>query len=128
MTRFNTVKVVLYPISNEPIILGWLAEPESRPSFSEVVPRFSEMLEDPLRYILTTTDGAVADYAKLPSNTLKTGEFTYENPFMTNMDSASVPPHSEHEHNARGGSYDAQGTRGSLSNEFDTVSTSTNFK
>ena len=80
------------------------------------------MLEDPLRYILTTTDGAVADYTKLPSNVLKTGEFTYENPFMTNMDSASVPPHSEIEQNVRGGSYDPQGLNGGLSNEFNAVS------
>ena len=37
------------------------------------------MLEDPLRYILTTTDGAMESYNDLPSNVLNTGECTYEN-------------------------------------------------
>ena len=37
------------------------------------------MLEDPLRYILTTTDGAMENYSGLPSNVPNTGECTYEN-------------------------------------------------
>ncbi len=37
------------------------------------------MLEDPLRFILTTTDGAIESYNNLPSNVPNTGECTYEN-------------------------------------------------
>lgn len=68
------------------ILLGWLAEPDTRPSFTELVTRLSEMLKDPLRYILTTTDGAVDDYSKLPSNIHLTGDCTYENnPFLSSI-------------------------------------------
>ncbi len=33
---------------------GWLRDPDSRPSFVDVVERVDEMVQDPLRYILTT--------------------------------------------------------------------------
>lgn len=68
--------------------VGWLKEPESRPTFAMLASRFFEMVDDPLRYILTTMDGAVENYNMLPSNTNNPGEFTYENnPFMTSMQS-----------------------------------------
>lgn len=45
----------------------------------ELVSRLSEMLDDPLRYILTTTDGAIDSYNGLPSNIPNSGDCTYEN-------------------------------------------------
>ncbi len=62
------------------LALGWLQDPDSRPTFSDLGKTFEMFLEDPLRYILTTTDGGVADYTKLPSNVLLPGESTYEDP------------------------------------------------
>lgn len=61
--------------------VGWLQEPDSRPPFTELVKKFEEFLDDPLRYVLTVTDGCVSDYGNLPSNILVIGECTYENPF-----------------------------------------------
>ncbi len=61
-------------------MLGWLQDPDSRPSFSDLGKTFKVFLEDPLRYILTITDGGMTDYAKLPSNVLLPGESTYEYP------------------------------------------------
>lgn len=59
--------------------------------------RLGELLQDPLRYILTVTDGLVEDYSNLPTNITASGEFTYENPFnlMSSMQLSSiesVPP------------------------------------
>ena len=47
------------------------------------------MLEDPLRYILTTKDGLVNDYDNLPTNVSSTAEFNYENPFVQSQSAAS---------------------------------------
>ena len=80
--------------------LGWLAEPESRPSFTDLVSRLNELLEDPLRYILTTSDGRVQDYSKLPSNTLAASDFTYENPFLPSESSTELPVHDSAYQNA----------------------------
>ena len=60
------------------VYIGWLKEPESRLSFKDLVKIFDDFLEDPLHYILTTTDRDVSDYAKLPSNVLLPGESVYE--------------------------------------------------
>ncbi len=62
------------------LALGWLQDPDSRPTFNDLGKTFEMFLEDPFRYILTTTNGGVADYAKLPSNVLLPGESTYEDP------------------------------------------------
>ena len=70
-------------------ITGWLRDPEARPPFSELVIRLDEFLQDPLRYILTTTDGLVMNYDSLPTNISKSGEFTYENPFAMSISSAA---------------------------------------
>ena len=75
---FFTVFVVVLIV----VILGWLIEPDSRPPFTQLVRKFEEFLDDPLRYVLTTSDGCMSDYGLLPSNILQSGEFTYENPFL----------------------------------------------
>ena len=60
---------------------GWLQDPDSRPPFNQLVKKFDEFTIDPLRYVLTTTDGCMSDYGLLPSNILRAGDCTYENPF-----------------------------------------------
>ena len=47
------------------------------------------MLQDPLRFILTTRDGLVNDYDNLPTNISTTAEFNYENPFTQSQSAAS---------------------------------------
>lgn len=60
----------------------WLRDPDSRPTFSELAWKLEEMLQDPLRFILTTTDGLMSDYNNLPSNLTASGENPYEHPFL----------------------------------------------
>lgn len=72
------------------LTLGWLQEPDSRPPFTQLVEKFEEFLDDPLRYVLTTSDGCMSDYGYLPSNILRTGEFTYENPLIVSGQFSSV--------------------------------------
>lgn len=78
--------------------------------------RFSVLLEDPLRYVLTTSDGAVEDYGKLPSNVHMPGDCTYENPFLTadNQTSSSATLQST------GEGFDYQ--NGGVQPSFDSVS------
>lgn len=72
--------------------IGWLSEPESRPSFNDLVVRFEELLEDPLRYVLTTIDGLAEDYSTLPTNIPATGDVTYENPFLESISTTTSSP------------------------------------
>lgn len=88
---YASLMVCMHSVSDHVTCLnctGWLREPEARPPFSELVTRLDEFLQDPLRYILTTTDGLVVNYDNLPTNISKTGESTYENPFLVSMSSA----------------------------------------
>jgi hypothetical protein len=49
------------------------------------------MLSDPLRYILTTSDGTAEDYNNLPSNIQRVGDCTYENPFLNSLQTIELP-------------------------------------
>ena len=79
------------------------------------------MQEDPLRYILTTSDGSVEDYGQLPSNTKHPGECTYENPFLTSMQSVDQDSSSRPLQNDDTKGY-AEPSEGGLSPSFDSVS------
>ena len=81
---YTNIVTIFYP--------GWLPEPESRLSFTDIVCRLTKLLEDPLRYVLTTTDGIMDDYSKLPSNIPASGDCTYENPFLSTMPSIEGTP------------------------------------
>lgn len=80
------------------------------------------MQEDPLRYILTTTDGSVDNYVQLPSNIQRPGDCTYENPFLTSMQSAEQDSsNSRPLQNGGTNDYDKPSEEG-LSQTFDSVS------
>lgn len=68
---------------------GWLPEPDSRPNFTDISQRLENMLQDPLRFILTTRDGLINNYDNLPTNISTTAEFNYENPFTQSLSAAS---------------------------------------
>ena len=42
--------------------IGWLLDPEARPTFEELESRMNEFLSDPLRYILTVVSIHVLRY------------------------------------------------------------------
>ena len=107
------------------VYICWLKEPESCLSFKDLVNIFEDFLEDPLRYILTTTDGGVSDYAKLPPNVVLPGESVHEDLDSTeDLAYESVGPKlPEHKyyHFTENSAYASKPECGSNSEEYDYV-------